>query len=171
MEQITVTPDKSVLLIGDGKLAILIAHVLQSTECSLTVAGKHQEKLNLLEESRIKTVFLKDFRKRQFDIVIEASGNPTGFELGLKCTKPRGTLILKSTYASPFSFNPFPIVVNEITVIGSRCGRFSEAINFLQTHQLPLEKYISAEFNLEDALKAFEFVAKPEALKVVIKVS
>ncbi|MBI4838453.1 MAG: alcohol dehydrogenase catalytic domain-containing protein [Nitrospirae bacterium] len=172
LEQITIPKlrDKSILLIGDGKLALLIAHVLQSTGCNLIVVGKHKNKLALLEENRIQTALLDNFKKSKFDIVVEASGNPSGLELGIECTKPRGTLVLKSTYASAFNFNPFHIVVNEITVAGSRCGRFSEAIKFLQAHKLPLEKYISAVFDLKDAVSAFKLAAQPETLKVLLKI-
>lgn len=171
LEQITITQDHSILLIGDGKLAILIAYVLQSTGCNLVVIGKHKHKLKLLEESGIKTILLSNFEKRQFDICVEASGNPSGFNLGLECVKPRGTLVLKSTYAAPFNFNPFPVVVNEITVIGSRCGRFDMAIHFLQTHKIPLDKLISSVFELKDASAAFEFSARHESLKVLLRVS
>ncbi|MBI5196010.1 MAG: zinc-binding dehydrogenase [Nitrospirae bacterium] len=147
-----------------------MAHVLQSTGCNLIVVGKHKNKLALLEESGIQTVLLDNFKKSMFDVVVEASGNPSGLELGIECTKPRGTLVLKSTYASAFNFNPFPIVVNEITVVGSRCGRFSEAIKFLQAHKLPLEKYSSSVFDLKDAVSAFEFAGKPETLKVLLRI-
>jgi len=171
LEQMTITQDHSVLLIGDGKLAILIAYVLKSTGCKLTVAGKHGHKLKLLEESGIKTILLSNFEKTQFDICVEASGNPSGFNLGLECVKPRGTLILKSTYTAPFSFNPFSIIVNEITVLGSRCGRFDRAIQFLQTHRFPLERLISSVFDLKDAVAAFEFSERHESLKVLLRIS
>ncbi|MBI3814203.1 MAG: alcohol dehydrogenase catalytic domain-containing protein [Nitrospinae bacterium] len=179
LEQVTITQDHSVLLIGDGKLALLIAYVLQSIGCNLTVVGKHPHKLKLLEKSGIKTTLFNPpsppFNKGgkggvKFDIVVEASGNPSGFNLGLECVKPRGILVLKSTYAAPFNFNPFSIVVNEITVVGSRCGRFEKAIHFLQTHKLPFEKLISSVFDLKDAPAAFKFSARHESLKVLLRI-
>ncbi|HEX8949968.1 MAG TPA: alcohol dehydrogenase catalytic domain-containing protein [Dissulfurispiraceae bacterium] len=170
LEQVRIGKEQSALLIGDGKLALLIALVMQTTGCDLTMLGKHSEKLAIAGDAGIKTVLLESFRKSAYDIIIEASGNPSAFQLGLECLKPRGIFILKSTYTGGFSFNPSSIVVNEITLIGSRCGRFAEAIRFLEQHKPPLEKLISAEYPLEEALAAFKRSEQPGALKVVLQI-
>ncbi len=171
LEQVNINKDHTVLLIGDGKLALLIARVIYKTGCKLTVVGKHPNKLSLLNDRSTKKFLLDSFKPSFFDIVIEASGNPSAFTLGLACVKPRGIFVLKSTYADGFSFNPSSIVVNEVTLIGSRCGRFKDAIKFLEKHKPGLEKMISKEFPLEDALEAFNYSAKPDSLKVVLRIS
>ncbi|MBF0327988.1 MAG: alcohol dehydrogenase catalytic domain-containing protein [Nitrospirae bacterium] len=169
-EQVRIVQEHKVLLIGDGKLALLIALVLKTTGCRLTMLGKHREKLSFAAAYGIDTAMVEGFTKSQYDIVIEASGKPSGFMAALDCVNPRGTIVLKSTYAEPFLFNPFQIVVNEITVVGSRCGRFEDAIRFLQSHPMPLDKLISAEFDLEDAEEAFVFSARPDVFKVLLKI-
>lgn len=170
LEQINIQKGHRVLLIGDGKLGLLIAKVVYTTGCDLTVVGKHPHKLAILKDIGIRTVLKDSFKQSLYDIVIEASGNQAAFEFGLSCVKPRGTFILKSTYAQGFTFNPSSIVVNEVTLTGSRCGRFKEAIKFLKKHRLGLEKMISKEFRLTDAIKAFDYSAQPETVKVVLRV-
>jgi threonine dehydrogenase-like Zn-dependent dehydrogenase len=131
LDQISINHDHNILLIGDGKLGILISQVLATLKCNITHIGKHQSKLNLFNNNNIKKVLLKNFKTTEkFDIIIEASGNSSAFDMALSNIKPRGTIILKSTYSNDFNFNPSTVVVNEISIIGSRCGRFSSAINF-----------------------------------------
>jgi threonine dehydrogenase-like Zn-dependent dehydrogenase len=169
LDQVALSPEKSVLLLGDGKLALLIALAVQSCGCSLLVVGKHREKLRFFENLGITTVILNDFKKSSYDVVVEASGNPSAFSLGLECVKPRGVFVLKSTYATDFPFNPALVVVNEITLVGSRCGVFSKAIEFMLSRTPPLHEFISAEFPINQALKAFEYSQRPDALKVVLR--
>jgi len=168
-DQVIITPASSVLLLGDGKLAALIGVSLRSIGCDILVAGKHEGKLAYFKMLGINTVNLAAFKKRQFDVVIEASGNPSAFELGLECVKPRGTFVLKSTYPQKFSFNPASIVVNEISLVGSRCGLFYKAIEFILDHDPPLAELISAEFPLDQAVEAFEYSRRPDTFKVVLK--
>lgn len=171
LEQVKIEKDAKVLLLGDGKLGLLIGYVLPSTGCDVTVIGKHRKKLSLLENYNVKTVLLNDFIDSKFDIVIEATGNPSAFNKALLNVKPRGTVILKSTYEGGFDFNPSSVVVNEITIIGSRCGRFSDAIDFLCKYAVPLERLISKEMLLKDAIEAFEYSAEPDTLKVTLNVN
>lgn len=131
--------------------------------------GKHAAKLGLLKQRGAKTFLLDDFTPSPFDIVIEASGKPSGFEVALACVKPRGTIVLKSTYAGDFQFNPSPLVVNEVTLIGSRCGRFSEAIRFLLKFKPDLSYLISARYPFSIALEAFEKAKGKDVLKVVME--
>jgi 2-desacetyl-2-hydroxyethyl bacteriochlorophyllide A dehydrogenase len=168
LEQVTIDRRNSVLLLGDGKLGMLIAHVLQTTGCRLVVAGRHEQKWTLLRQQGIAVTHVDRLDSTRYDIVIEASGNPEAFACAVSHTKPRGTLVLKSTYAGMFPFNPAPIVVDEITVIGSRCGRFSTAIEFLRTHDIPLERMITATMPLSQAREAFAVSEKPESIKVVL---
>jgi threonine dehydrogenase-like Zn-dependent dehydrogenase len=168
LDQVDISRGKSVLLLGDGKLALLIALVLQTCGSNLLVVGKHVEKLRLLKNLDIDTLLLGDFNKTGFDVVIEATGNPTAFALGLECVKPRGVFVLKSTYGQAFSFNPASVVVNEITMIGSRCGLFYKAIEFILDYNPPLRQFISAQFPLREAPRAFEYSQRPETLKVAL---
>lgn len=166
-EQISIE-NKSVLVLGDGKLGLLIAHVLSRKQCDLLVAGKHREKLDLLKPLGVPTVLVSGLEKKRFDVVIEASGNPSGFSLSMECVRPRGVIVLKSTYAQAFMFNPGPLVVNEVTCVGSRCGRFPEALRFIKAYKPDFSSLISAQFDLRDALAAFEYSKRPNVLKVVI---
>jgi len=167
-EQIDFDKSKTVLLLGDGKLAQLIGRVLSFHGISSTVLGKHREKLLLLDLPQVTPVLLDSFHPRGFDIVIEATGSAEGFQCALQCVKPRGTLVLKSTYAQGFSFNPASLVVNEITMMGSRCGRFDAAIEFLEKYHPDFSPLITAHVPLQDALQAFELSSRRTSMKVII---
>jgi 2-desacetyl-2-hydroxyethyl bacteriochlorophyllide A dehydrogenase len=169
LEQIEISPKNKVLIIGDGKLGQLIAHVIAATSCELYVAGKHTDNLEYLQALPLKTILTKDLdTSYQFDIVIEASGSPEGFFCAVAHVKPRGTIVLKSTYAHPFTFNPAPLVVNEITLIGSRCGRFGPAIRFLIEKRPDFSYLIEKHYSIDDALKAFSHAAVKGSMKIVI---
>lgn len=170
LSQVAIDPQKTVLLLGDGKLAQLIARALSSTGCDLTVVGKHSEKLDHLRDLPCRTVLLDDFGSSAFDIVTEATGNPDAFELGLSCVRPRGTMVLKSTYARAFPFNPARIVVDEITVVGSRCGVFADALSFFEDHPHPLDHLISDRFPLTQASEAFARAESSDSMKVVLDI-
>ena len=144
LEQVAIDESSNVLLFGDGKLGILIAFALSSIGCNLAIVGKHRHKLDLISNTNATTYLAEDFKADQYDIVIEATGNSTVFEQALRNVKPRGTIVLKSTYADAFPFNPSSIIVNEITIVGSRCGRFSEAITFLERYNPPVDSLISS---------------------------
>lgn len=168
-DQVAIGPNASVLLVGDGRLAQLIARVFCAKRLALTVVGKHPLKLGMLPKEFVAGHALDAFTPRQFDIVIEASGSPAGFGLGLSCVKPRGTLVLKSTYAAGFVFNPAPVVVNEITIVGSRCGRLRDAITFLLACRPDLSPLITARYPFSDALQAFEKTRGGRTLKTVLE--
>lgn len=170
LDQVTINQDTSVLCIGDGKLGLLIAHVLAATGCATTVVGKHPEKLALLHYSSITSVLVDEFTDGKYDVVIEATGNGSVFDRALRNVKPRGILVLKSTYAEGFTFNPSPVVVHEITIIGSRCGRFNAALDFLASHECALERMISREFDLDRITEAFEYSSRSEVLKVILRI-
>lgn len=169
LEQVPITTNQRVLIIGDGKLAQLIAHVMVSTGCELYVAGKHPEKLNLLGNLPLSTVLTTELdRAGTFDIVVEASGAPDGFATAVLKVKPRGTIILKSTYAQPLVFNPATLVINEITLVGSRCGRFEPAIKFLTEKKPDFSYLIEQHYPINDAIQAFDHAGKKGARKIII---
>ncbi len=123
-EQVTITPQTKVLVVGDGKLGQLVAQTLALTGCDLLAIGRHGEKLANLTAQNIATGFAEVVTDRAFDIAVECTGNPDGFAIARRALRPRGILVLKSTYANQLSLDISSIVVDEITLIGSRCGPF-----------------------------------------------
>ncbi len=170
-EQIEVKAETSVLLFGDGKLGVLIAEVLGHISDDITIVGRHDSKMGLLS-NRVKKVKADEFKDSPFsyDVVIEATGNSSVFEKALLNVKPRGTVVLKSTYSGSFEFNPSLAVVNEVNIVGSRCGLFSRAIDFLKEFSPDLSRFITAEYDLKDAVEAFDKSSERESLKVVLKI-
>jgi threonine dehydrogenase-like Zn-dependent dehydrogenase len=168
LDQVPIPYNQEVLLIGDGRLAQLIGTVFCCKGYRLSVEGKHQWKVALLEKQGASVFQPGDVPNSSFAYVIEASGTPSGFARAMQCVMPRGTVILKSTYVSGIPYNPAPLVVNEITLIGSRCGRFGRALEFLRTYRPDLSYIISERVPLADALRGFEASKRPDHLKVVI---
>lgn len=171
LEQVHLEPRSRVLVIGDGKLGLLIAMVLGLTGVELTVLGKHREKLSILEPRGIRTVTPDEAQDESdpFDVVVEASGNSTGWSLAVEKVKPRGTIVLKSTYHGAFDFNPAPLVINEITVVGSRCGRFEPAVRMLERKLVDVSPLIAGEYSIDDGLDAFDAARTSGNLKIVIR--
>lgn len=165
----------SVAVIGDGKLGILCARAIAAMDDSPTVIliGKHDQKLNLAAKAAVETVKVdrtKEFEKH-FDTVVEASGSESGFATALDIVKPRGRIVLKSTYHGLARWDASRVVVNEITVIGSRCGRFQPAIDALASNQIEVDDLISEEFSLSDGVAAFERAASTGVLKILLNAS
>lgn len=167
LEQIPFSPDQEVLIVGDGKLGILINHALSTTGAKITHIGKHADKLKLVEGNGCQTILLKDMPWIQFDIVVEATGSMSGFQFSIQHTKPRGTLVLKSTIAADQKIDLAPIVVNEITIVGSRCGLFKPALDYLKTG-VDLSSIIQAVYPIDKGLEAFKVAKTKGSLKVMI---
>lgn len=168
-EQITINPQDRVLVIGDGKLGQLVAQTLALTGCDLSVIGRHADKLANLENRGIKTGFADLVKPKSFDIVVECTGNPEGFNLALQGLRPRGILVLKSTYAGKLTIDASALVVDEITVIGSRCGPFDKALNLLAKNQVDVNYLIDSYYLLEEGLDAFHHAQQKGVLKVLLK--
>ncbi|HLG73191.1 MAG TPA: alcohol dehydrogenase catalytic domain-containing protein [Chloroflexota bacterium] len=164
LEQVPLSGEERVALLGDGKLALLIAQVLRR-RCRLSVFGKHQEKLRLLRD----VDWSVEPPAGQFDVVVEATGSERGFQQALELVRPRGTLVLKSTVAAGAQLNLAPIVINEVTVVGSRCGLFEPAIAALASGEVDPRPLISAVYPLEEGLAAFDRAQQPGVLKVLLK--
>ncbi len=167
-ERLHVKPTDRVIVIGDGKLGLLIAQVLQLTGCDLTVIGRHDEKLGILWQLGIKVALPDDHPSEQADIVVEATGNPDGFDLARKLVKPRGKMVLKSTYAGELTLNMSMVVVDELALIGSRCGPFAPALRLLEQGLINVDSMVTATYPLSDALQAFEKARERGALKVLL---
>jgi len=169
LDQIQIKPSDKVLILGDGKLGLLISLVLNLTQAEITLVGKHQEKLDIAKNQNVNTKLLSDLPvEKNYDVVVEATGSINGFELAQKLVKPRGTIILKSTIASEKALNLAPIVIDEIKIIGSRCGPFKPALNALEKNLIEVTPLISKEFNFNEAFEAFELSKTKGILKILI---
>lgn len=169
-EQLHIKPFQKVVVLGDGKLGLITALALNAQNLDVTLVGKHQNKLDIAKAQGVKTALLSDFAiEKKYDVVVEATGSVSGFETSLALTKPRGTLVLKSTVAATKEFNLAPIVIDEITVLGSRCGQFPPALRLLKSEKIDFSPLISGIYNMEDALEAFEANKQKDTLKILIQ--
>ena len=171
LEQVHLQPAAEVIVLGDGKLGQLCAQVLHLTGARVTVVGKHQDKLALLRQLGVHTVRLADWRPGKADLVVEATGSAAGLSLAIETVRPRGTLILKSTVAVPHSLSLAPLVINEVTVVGSRCGRFPPALRALAQRSIAVTPLIDKIYPLSEGLAAVKRAAQPGARKVLLKTS
>lgn len=169
LTQVQIDHGHEVLVIGDGKLANLCAQVLACTGAKVTAMGKHEDKLKLIKPAGVRTVLLKDWQTRQFDFVVEASGSASGLELALTATRPRGTLVLKSTIAGAHQVSLAPVVINEINLIGSRCGPFPDALAALAARRIAIAPLIERVFSLDDGLPAVVQASRPGARKILLR--
>ncbi len=168
-EQLTIHPDQSVIVLGDGKLAQLIGRVLVANGLSPMMVGKHPEKLALAEAAGCTTRHLDRIDAgddQTADVVIEATGRPAGFALALRLVKPTGTIVLKSTFHGEWAIESAAVVVPEITIVGSRCGRIEHALDLLAAKLIDVEPLITAEFDLSDGIAAFTAAQSPGAMKI-----
>ena len=170
-QQIQICKNDRVLVVGDGKLGQLIAQTLALTGCELLVIGRHQEKLVNLAARGIKTGLANSVTDKYFDISIDCTGNPEGFNIARRALRPRGTLILKSTYAGNLSLDASSLVVDEITLIGSRCGPFAPALELLATGKVEVQSLIHAYYPLSQGLEAFEKAKTKGVLKVLLEIN
>jgi threonine dehydrogenase-like Zn-dependent dehydrogenase len=170
MEQVKILPTDHVAVIGDGKLGLLCAQVVALTGCDLIGVGRHTEKLHILQRRGIiTTTNFNSIEAHSLDIVVEATGMPSSFVLARQLVRPRGTIVLKSTYqGEALPVNLTMMVVDEITLIGSRCGPFAPAIRLLANQLVDVESLIQARYTLGEGLAAFERAARKGTLKVIV---
>lgn len=169
LDQVPITTGDRVAVIGDGKLGQLIARVLATTGCELTLIGKHESKLALAARAGIQTALLSDLKANRFDRVVEATGSASGLQLAIDLVRPRGTVILKSTIHGNVSLDTSKVVVNEINLVGSRCGRFAPALDLLARGAIDLAPLITREFPLSDGVEAMEEAGRAGIMKVLIR--
>ncbi|HVD76439.1 MAG TPA: alcohol dehydrogenase catalytic domain-containing protein [Vicinamibacteria bacterium] len=170
-EQVAIGPRDRVVVIGDGKLGHLVAQTLALTGCALTVIGRHPAKLALLAARGITTGLADDIPRAQADVVVECTGNAEGLDLARAAVRPRGTIVLKSTYRGPASLDISRIVVDEITLVGSRCGPFAPALALLADGRVDVRPLVHARFPLHEAVAAFAEAARPGVMKVLLEVA
>jgi alcohol dehydrogenase len=174
LEQVNIRAHRDAAVIGDGKLAQLIAHVLRAAGLRVVMIGKHEGKLRLARRADIATVKVASpvaRRSNAFTLAVEASGSPSGLALAQQITVPRGTLVLKSTFHGAADVETWPIVVKELTVIGSRCGPFPAALALLRSARVDPRPLISRVFPLRDSAKAIRYAQRPGVMKVLLQIS
>ena len=167
LEQVNITPEDRVLVVGSGKLGQLIARTLTLTGCALSYVGRNQRTLGLLPK-RGESYQVEELPDTQFDIVVECTGNAQGFEIARRAVRPAGTLVLKSTYPGALEIDFTSLVVDEVTIVGSRCGPFAKAIHLLESGQLDLSALIDQTFSLNQGIEALSQSRRAGTLKVLL---
>jgi threonine dehydrogenase-like Zn-dependent dehydrogenase len=170
-ERVSISKDTRVAVLGDGKLGLLCAQTLALSGAALLLVGKHEEKLLIAARLGIETSDIAEAEKRGriFDVVVEASGVAEGFALARKLLRPRGTLVLKSTFHGTTEIDAAQLVVDELSIVGSRCGRFGPALDLLKKGAIELDSMISEEYPLSRGDFALERAAQKGILKVLLR--
>jgi threonine dehydrogenase-like Zn-dependent dehydrogenase len=169
LEQVHIEPGRDCVVLGDGKLGLLVAQVLQQAGARVLAVGKHPEKLAILAKLDIETTRLEQWSGDLASLVVEATGSPEGFERAVASTRPRGTLVLKSTVSERPNLDLSPLVIDEIHVVGSRCGPFPPALRALELGSVDVRPLVSERIALEDAVEGLRLAAEPGALKVLLE--
>jgi alcohol dehydrogenase len=167
-ERLEIGREENVLILGDGKLGLLIAQVMRQHTANVTCVGKHPRHLEVLKQLGIQTYQSGVDLGRQFSVVVEATGNETGLEEALRLVLPQGIIVLKSTYQGKSQINMSQVVVDEIQLVGSRCGPFPKAIHQLERKMIHVEDLIDGDFPLERSEEAFALAQEPGTLKVLL---
>lgn len=169
LDQVQIPPEERVAVLGDGKLGLLIAQVLQAHGYPVELFGHHQDKLRIAADAGVVTQFTDGaVPTAAYDWVVEATGNAEALRKAVAMTRPRGTLILKSTVHGLVGVDTAPVIVNELTLVGSRCGRFESSLPLLDHELIRVEKMITARYPLREAPQAFAHAAERGALKVLL---
>jgi threonine dehydrogenase-like Zn-dependent dehydrogenase len=169
IKQVKIDARTWVTVLGDGRLGLLVAQVLRNAGCPVRVIGKHPEKMALCEKWSIRSRPLEDITPRHDqDVVVDCTGSAGGLEMALAMVRPRGTVVLKSTVAAGKAINLAPAVIDEISIVGSRCGPFREAIRALAEKSVDVLSLMHRRMKLEQGVEAMEIAGRPGVLKVVL---
>ena len=171
LERVKIDASDRVAVIGDGKLGLLCAQVVALSGASVLLVGKHSSKLRIVERRGIETATPRQAAKlkRQLDVVVEASGAASGFGLALDLLRPKGQLVLKSTFHGKTEFDAARIVVDEVSIVGSRCGRFTPALDLLKKAAVDVDSLISEEYPLSNGVHAMRRAGTRGVLKVLLR--
>lgn len=168
LEQVRVSEDTRACVLGDGRLGFLAAQVMAATECSLLVIGRHEEKLSVLKARGIPCRTSPEGLHKQFDLVVDCTGSGDGLSTALDLVRPQGTVILKTTVAQRNGADLNRVVIDEITLLGSRCGPFQPALLSLEENRIDVRPLVSKVFSMDEGLKAIEYASRKGVLKVLI---
>ncbi len=168
LEQVHISPETSVAVLGDGKLGLIMAQVMRLTGCDLLSVGKFPHKLKILDRIGIRTILEDEVEEMLLDLVVECTGRPEGFDLARQLVRPGGTIVQKSTYVNKIVLDVSKLVVDEISLVGSRCGPFEPAIRTLTRGLVDVQSLIERRFPLENGVQAMEFATQDNVLKVVL---
>jgi len=170
LEQMPVPSGTKAAVLGAGRLGLLVAQVLRNAGAQVTVIGRSAGKLDVARSWGLTTARADgpELRPRSFPLLVEATGSPEGLETALRLVEPRGTVVMKSTFHQPAHFDTAKVVVDEITLLGSRCGGFQTALGLLKEGAVQVQPLISKIFPLEEGVEAFAFLDKPDCLKVLL---
>jgi threonine dehydrogenase-like Zn-dependent dehydrogenase len=172
IKQCPIEPRMRVAVIGSGRLGLLVMQVLKTTGCQLEVVGRNERTLAFCEKKGVRATSTRELTPlADRDVVIECTGAPEGFHVASQMVRPRGTIVLKSTYAEKAELDLAMIVVNEVTVLGSRCGPFPDAIHALARQDIDVDSMISRQLPLDRGAEAFELAAEPNHIKILLKVA
>ena len=167
-EQVAIEPDTRIAVIGDGKLGLLCAMTARLRSDFVTLLGKHPEKLAIADKLGVETILLGDKHEPNFDVVVEASGSESGFSTALDLVRPRGKVVLKSTFHGSPAWDAARVVVDEISIIGSRCGRLAPAVELLASNKVSVVDLISELQPLENGVVALERARERGVLKILL---
>ena len=170
LDQANIPDGAEVAVVGDGKLGLLVAQVLNAHSKNVHLYGRHKNKMRIAEQAGVSVTAVKQkLPSNVYEWVVEATGSREGLKQAIQMTRPRGTIFLKSTVHGPIQLDTAPVVVNEITIVGSRCGRFEPALALLKSQKINVAGMISETMPLADGKHAFALAAKPGVLKVLVQ--
>lgn len=173
LRQLTIEGRPYITVLGDGRLGLLCAQVMSQLNATVRCVGKHTEKLQLCEKWGVKHRLLKDVGLRNDqDIVVDCTGSANGLASAMGMVRPRGTIVMKTTVApgrNPLPLDLSPLVINEIKLIGSRCGPFNEALSAMSSEKVDVLSLISRRMKLADGVDALKLAGKPEVIKVLLE--
>lgn len=171
LEQVAVSDDDTVVVLGDGKLGLLAAQVMHTKTDRVVLVGKHEEKLGIAAEFGIETCLENQSPEIKGRVVVDCTGSRDGLQQAIEMAVPEGIVVIKSTVAEESCLAVAPVVVDEITLVGSRCGPFAPALEALRTGKVAVQPLISARFDLDSGAEALAAAGRNDALKVIIEVS
>ena len=168
LEQVPIDEETTVCVLGDGKLGLLVGQVLHTTGCRLTVLGHHEDKLDILRARGIAASLAEEAPGVRYQVVVDATGLPEGLGQALGLVAPRGTVVLKTTVAGETTLTLAPVVIDEVTVVGSRCGPLDKAVEWLAAGRVEVEPLIEAAYPLSEVIEAFGRAARRGARKILL---
>jgi threonine dehydrogenase-like Zn-dependent dehydrogenase len=172
IRQVKIEPRMSVAVLGTGRLGLLAAQVLAQTGCRLSAIGRNPKTLAFLDRKGIRTSTVAELRQlNDCDLVVDCTGSPEGLPLALRLVRPRGTIVMKTTCGKDAAVDLTPLVVKEVTVLGSRCGPFGDALSALARKQIDVVSMISRRMPLADGIEALALAADPEHIKVILEIA